>query len=59
MAAESLADVIRSLAPAEQQAVREFVEFLKSRNASAPSPFLNAVDDFVDQHADLLSHLAQ
>ncbi|MCX6620232.1 MAG: hypothetical protein NTY38_03985 [Acidobacteria bacterium] len=59
MATESLVDVVRSLTPAEQQAVQEFVEFLKNRNSSVPSPFLRAVDEFVEHHSDLLTRLAQ
>ena len=58
MAAENLTDVIRSLSPDEQKAVQEFVEFLK-RRGSSPSPFLAAVDEFIDQHPELLRRLAQ
>ena len=56
---ENLAEVIRSLTPAEQESVRLFVEFLKRRNSSPSSPFLAAVDEFVDQHPELLRRLAQ
>ena len=61
MAAESLADVIRSLTPHEQDAVRQFIEYLKQRNDSArsQSPFLQAADDFIAQHPELLQRLAQ
>lgn len=57
MAAENLAEVIGSLTPEEQESVKEFVEFLKRKGKL--SPFLNAVDEFVDQHPELLRRLAQ
>jgi len=59
MAAENLADVIRSLTPEEQASVVEFVEFLRRRSSPEPSPFLAAVDEFVDEHPELLRRLAQ
>jgi hypothetical protein len=57
MAVENLADVISSLTPEEQESVKQFVEFLKRKGK--PSPFLTAVDEFVDQHPELLRRLAQ
>jgi hypothetical protein len=59
MAAENLADVISSLTPEEQESVRQFVEFLKQKGSTPSSPFLAAVDEFVDQHPELLRRLAQ
>jgi ferritin len=59
MAVENLAEVIRSLSPEEQESVKEFVEFLKRRGPSPSSPFLSAVDEFIDQHSELLRHLAR
>jgi hypothetical protein len=35
MAVENLADVISSLTPAEQESVRQFVEFLKRKGSPA------------------------
>ena len=58
MAAENLADVISSLTPEEQESVKQFVEFLR-RKGSPRSPFLAAVDEFIDQHPELLRRLAQ
>ena len=57
MAAQDLADVISSLTPEEQESVRDFVKFLRERPAT--SPFLAAVDEFIDQHPKLLPRLAQ
>jgi hypothetical protein len=59
MAAENLADVISSLTPEEQESVKQFVEFLKRKGTSPCSPFLAVVDEFIDQHSELLHRLAQ
>jgi hypothetical protein len=59
MATENLADVISSLTPEEQEYVRQFVEFLKSKGSSQSSTFLTAADEFIDQHPELLRRLAQ
>lgn len=59
MAAENLADVISSLTPEEQESVKQFVKFLKQKGSSPPSPFLAAVDEFIDHHQELLRRLAQ
>jgi hypothetical protein len=56
--AESLADLISKLTPQEQDSVKEFVQFLK-RRGSSQSPFLAAVDEFIEQHPELLRRLAQ
>jgi hypothetical protein len=57
MATESLAEVVQSLTPQEQDAVRKFIDYLKRRDAS--SPFLRAADVFIAQHLELLQRLAQ
>jgi hypothetical protein len=59
MAAENLADLIGSLTPEEQEFVKHFVEFLKRKGSPSSSPFLAAVDEFIDQHPELLRRLAQ
>jgi hypothetical protein len=61
MPAENLADVVRSLTPEEQDAVRLFIDYLKGLEASvhSPSPFLQAADEFIAQHPELLKRLAQ
>jgi hypothetical protein len=59
MAAENLADIISSLTPEEQESVKQFVEFLKRERSSASSPFFAAVEEFMDQHPELLRRLAQ
>jgi hypothetical protein len=61
MATESLAEVVRSLTPQEQDAVRQFIDYLKRQDASVlpQSPFLQAADEFIAQHPELLQRLAQ
>jgi hypothetical protein len=59
MAAENLADLINTLTPEQQESVKQFVDFLKRRESPRPSPFLAAVDEFIDQHPELLRRLAQ
>ena len=59
MAVENLAAAINSLKPDEQECVWQFVEFLKRKGEPAQSPFLAAVDEFIEQHPELLRRLAQ
>ncbi len=59
MAAENLAAVISSLTPDEQESVQQFIDFLKGTRSPRSSPFLAAVDEFIDQHPELLRRLAQ
>jgi len=56
MAVESLADVVRSLTPQEQDAVRQFIDYLKRREepARSDSAFLHAAEEFIAQHPELL-----
>jgi hypothetical protein len=59
MPAENLVDTINSLTPDQQESVRQFIEFLRQRGVANSSPFLAAVDEFIEQHPDLLRRLAQ
>jgi hypothetical protein len=59
MTAQNLAAVISSLTPEEQESVKQFVDFLKRKGSSSSSPFLGAVEEFIDQHPELLRRLAQ
>ncbi len=59
MAAENLADVVNSLTPEEQAAVKQFIEFLKRKESSPSLRFLTAVDEFIGQHSELLRRLSQ
>jgi hypothetical protein len=59
MAAENLAAVISSLTPEEQESVQQFIDFLRRTRSAPSSPFLAAVEEFIDQHRELLRRLAQ
>ncbi len=61
MAAESLSDVVQSLTPREQDAVRRFIDYLRGRDTSvgSQSPFLQAADEFIANHPELLQRLAR
>jgi len=61
MAAESLSDVVKSLTPQEQDAVRQFIAYLKGRDTSvgSQSPFLQAADEFIAEHPEFLQRLAR
>jgi len=59
MPAENLTDVVKSLTPEEQATVLRFIEYLRNREASLPSPFIQAADQFMAEHPDLLHRLAR
>ena len=60
MKPEPLVELVAQLSAEEQAAVREFVHFLRERGRAAPpSPFLEAVDEFIAAHPELLQRLAQ
>jgi hypothetical protein len=55
MATHNLVEAVQSLTPQEQEAVLQFIDYLKGQR----SPFLQAADEFIAQHPDLLQRLAQ
>ena len=61
MATESLIDVVQSLTPQEQDAVLRFIDYLREREVSlgSGSPFLQAADEFIAKHPELLQRLAK
>ncbi len=60
MTPESLSEIISQLSPEEEAVVREFVKYLRNRRAaSADTPFMAAVDEFISNHPELLRRLAQ
>jgi hypothetical protein len=59
MAVDNLAETIDALTPEDRESVRLFIEFLKRKGTLPSSPFLAAVDEFVNQHPELLRRLAQ
>jgi hypothetical protein len=59
MTVENLVSEINSLTPEDQESVKQFVQSLKRKRSPESSPFLAAVDEFIDQHPELLRRLAQ
>jgi hypothetical protein len=54
-----LIEIVNSLTPEQQAAVREFIDFLKTKPARRQDRFRAAVDEFLDEHPELLRRLAQ
>ena len=59
MSAQDLAKTLDSLTPEQQESVVAFIQFLKTKTPPAPSPYLAAVNEFIDEHPELLRRLAQ
>lgn len=59
MTTQDLSEAIKLLTPEERDSVRLFIEFLKKREWSGSSPFLTAVNEFVDEHPELLRRLGE
>ena len=59
MASERLSEIVETLTPDQQAAVREFIEFLTSKAAPPADRFRAAVTEFLDEHPELLRRLAQ
>ena len=59
MSAQDLAKTLDSLTQEQQDSVVAFIEFLKSKTAPTPSPYAAAVNEFIDEHPELLRRLAQ
>jgi len=59
MPSENLIDAVNSLSPEEQTSVLQFIGYLKQRSTSGSSAFLQAADEFIAEHPDLLHRLSQ
>ena len=59
MPSENLIDVVNALSPEEQTSVLQFIHYLKRQNASSASPFLQAAEQFIQEHPELLHRLSQ
>ena len=59
MAGQPLNEVVNTLTPEQQTAVREFIEFLQKKPAPPADRFRAAVVEFLDEHPELLRRLAQ
>ena len=60
MAGESLLEIVQSLTAEEQAAVRQFIDYLKVRGGAddVPASFVEAAEEFIAQHPELLRRLA-
>ena len=56
---ENLLEAVASLTPEQQEAVRRFVEYLRGRPERGPGAFLEAAQDFIAEHPELLRQLAR
>jgi hypothetical protein len=54
-----LAEIVAALTPAEQDAVRAFIEYLRREPLPPKSPLLSAAEEFMSEHPELLRRLAQ
>ena len=59
MPSENLIDMVVALAPEDQEAVRAFIDFLRTRGERPHGRFLDAADEFIAQHPEILRRLAQ
>ena len=53
----SIGELFESLTPSEKEAVLQFIGFLRGKSRPE-SPFMAAVDEFIEQHPELLRRLA-
>jgi len=59
MAIGNLIDAVNSLSPEEQASVLQFIDYLKRQNTSGTSAFLQAAEQFIAEHPELLHRLSQ
>jgi hypothetical protein len=59
MTTEELIDRVISLSVEEQISVIRFIEYLERRQVPAQRPFLQAAEEFIAEHPELLRRLAQ
>jgi hypothetical protein len=53
---KDLVEQIQGLSEEQQEAVRKFINYLKRAKSG---PFLSAVEDFIEEHPELLRRLAK
>jgi hypothetical protein len=58
MRQDDLAELISHLSSDDQAAVRDFILFLRGQKET-DSPFLSAIEEFIEKHPELLRRLAQ
>jgi hypothetical protein len=52
-------DLIVDLTPRERADVRQFLDFMSEREKHGVSPFVQAADEFIAEHPELLRRLAK
>jgi hypothetical protein len=58
MSTQELIEKVKSLSAEEQTAVIQFIDYLE-RHAPASTPFLQAAEQFINEHPELLRRLSQ
>lgn len=59
MPSANLIEAVNSLSPDEETSVLKFIDYLRRQNAAGPSPFLQAAEQFMAAHPELLHRLSQ
>ena len=59
MATQDLIKLIAGLSEQQQKAVEEFVRYIQTRQAESAADVAGALDTFIREHEELLTHLAQ
>ena len=59
MPSEHLLEVVNSLSPEEETSVLQFIDYLKRPGVAHSSPFLQAAEQFMAEHPELLNRLSQ
>jgi hypothetical protein len=59
MTREALIEAVNSLSPEQQALVLQFIDYLKGRRTASSSAFLQAADQFIADHPELLRRLAE
>ena len=59
MTTEELIERVKSLSSDEQTSLVQFIEYLERRHVFASSPILQAAEQFIAEHPELLRRLSQ
>jgi hypothetical protein len=59
MSTQELIEKVKSLSAEEQASVMEFIDNIERRHARASTPFLEAAEQFITEHPELLRRLSQ
>jgi hypothetical protein len=59
MSTDELIAKLKSLSAEKQTAVIQFIDYLERRHAPSSTPFLQAAEQFITEHPELLRRLSQ